>query len=156
MTKRPAATPEFSRPVTVASLRPGGERLAIEATEGERDALARRFGIEGVRALSAELDLVPKPGGTVSMRGRVRAVLDRTCVVTLEPLTETIDTPLSLLFRPEGEDADEIALDVGEEDEEPFQGGVIDAGEAAAQTVALALDPWPRAAGASLPDGPRQ
>ena len=33
---------------------------------------------------------------------------------------------------------------------EPFDGSAIDIGEAAAQQLALALDPYPRAAGASL------
>ena len=152
MSAVPPGAPEFSRRVTVAALRPGGEALSLEATEAERAALARRLGIEGVRSLSADLVLTPKAKGTVSVRGRMRATLDRSCVVTLEPLVEEIDAPIAVLFRP-GSDGAEIALDAEAEDEEPYHGAAIDVGEAVAQTLALALDPWPRAAGASLPDG---
>lgn len=144
-------SPEFSRRVAVAALRPGGERVLLEASAAECAALARRLGIEGVRSLTAELTVAPKARGDVAVRGRVRALLDRTCVVTLEPLEEEIDAPLAILFRPEGEVAAEVSLDAGEEDEEPYAGGAIDLGEAVAQTLALALDPWPRAPGAALP-----
>jgi len=148
---RAAEAPEFSRPVTLASLQQGSRQLVIEATAAECDALARRFGLEGVRSLSARLELVPKPSGAVSLRGTMRAVVDRACVVTLEPMTERIEAPLSVLFRPEGAAAREVTLDVElEEDEEPLSGGVIDAGEVVAQTMALALDPWPKRPGARL------
>jgi hypothetical protein len=36
---------------------------------------------------------------------------------------------------------------------EPFEGDAIDIGEAVAQQLALALDPYPRAPGASLEGG---
>lgn len=154
MSAAPAATPEFSRPITVAAIRPDGESLALEATEGERAALARRLGVEGVRSLAADLRVAPKAKGAVAVRGRVRARLHRSCVVSLEPLVEEIDAPFAILFRPEGSDEAELALDADAEDEEPYRGGVIDLGEAVAQTLALALDPWPRAAGAALPEQP--
>jgi hypothetical protein len=149
-----AAAAEFSRLLTVAAIRPGGESLSLEATEGERAALARRLGVEGVRSLTARLAVAPKAKGAVEVRGRVRASLDRTCVVSLEPLVEEIDAPFAILFRPEGSEEPELAIDADAEDEEPYRGGVIDLGEAVSQTLALALDPWPRAEGAALPEKP--
>jgi hypothetical protein len=144
-----SALPEFSRPILVAGLRAGGERLVLEATAEECAALALRFGIEGVRSLNAALTVTPKARGVVSVRGRVQARLDRTCVVTLEPLEEEIDAPLAILFRPEGAWERALSLEPEGEDEEPYHGGVIDLGEAVAQTLALAFDPWPRAAALS-------
>jgi uncharacterized metal-binding protein YceD (DUF177 family) len=154
MSRTGPAAPEFSRRLAVAALREGGERLALEATAEERAALARRFGIEGVRSLTAALTVTPKAKGAVAVRGRVQALLDRTCVVTLEPLEEEIDAPLAILFRPEGAEGRELSLEAGGEDEEPYHGGAIDLGEAVAQTLALALDPWPRAAAAAAGQGP--
>lgn len=149
--------PEFSRPVAVATLRQGGETMTLTATPLEEAALARRLGVEAVRGLAAELTVKPRGRGLVSVRGRVRATLGRLCVVSLEPLEEAIDERLSVVFRPageaQGEAAAEVALDPEAVDEELYEGGEIDLGELVAQTLALALDPWPRAPGAHLPAG---
>jgi uncharacterized metal-binding protein YceD (DUF177 family) len=151
-----AIASEFPRPVTVATLRPGGELLTLAPTEAEAAALARRLGVEGVRDLVAEVSVKARGKGVVAVRGRLRATLDRLCVVSLAPIEEAIDERISVLFRPAvaaGEEA-EVALDAESDDEEPYEGGVIDIGEQVAQTLALVLDPWPRAPGASLPPLP--
>jgi hypothetical protein len=154
------AVVEFSRPVTVAALRQGAETVTLAATAEEEAALARRLGVEGVRKLAAEVTLTPRGKGVVRARGRLTATLDRLCVVTLAPLEEAIDERFTVVFRPDagrpeqGRGAagqeDEVALDPDADDEEPYAGGVIDLGELVAQTLALALDPWPRAPGARL------
>jgi hypothetical protein len=41
-------------------------------------------------------------------------------------------------------EGDEIELDADSLDTIPYEGGAIDLGEAAAETMALALDPFPR------------
>lgn len=150
---RPALAPEFSRPVTVATIRPGGETLTLTATEAELAALAARLGVEGVRGLVAEVALKPRGKGVVAARGRLRATLDRLCVISLAPLEEAIDERFSVLFRPAAAPEAEVALDAEADDEEPYEGASIDLGELVAQTLALTLDPWPRAPGASLPPG---
>lgn len=151
--RRRRAAAEFSRPVPVATLRPGGETVTLAASEAEREVLARRLGVEAVREAGAEFTLRPRGRGVVSVRGRVRAVLGRHCVVSLAPLDEVIDETVRVLFRPEedGEADGEVSLDAEAEDEEPYAGAEIDLGEFAAQTIALVLNPWPRAQGASLP-----
>jgi uncharacterized metal-binding protein YceD (DUF177 family) len=144
------AAPEFSRPVAVATLRQDSESLTLTATADEEAALARRLGVEGVRGLAAEVTLTPRGKGVVKARGHVRATLDRLCVVSLVPLEEAIDERFTVLFRPEAATEAEVALDPDTDDEEPYAQGVIDLGEHVAQTLALALDPWPRAPGARL------
>lgn len=154
------AVPEFSRPVTVTALRRGAETVTLAATAEEEAALARRLGVEGVRKLAAEVTLTPRGKGVVRARGRLTAVLDRLCVVTLAPLEESIDERFTVVYRPDsgrpeqGKGAagqqEEVALDPESDDEETYAGGVIDLGEFVAQTLALALDPWPRAPGARL------
>ena len=46
--------PEFSRAVRVDTIGAGPRAMEIEAEAGERDALARRFGLIAIHSLSAE------------------------------------------------------------------------------------------------------
>ncbi len=143
--------PEFSRPVRLG---PEPRELTLEASPAEREALARRFGILGIGALSARLRLVPEPGGTVRARGTLSAAVEQECVVTLEPVAQSVEAPLDLRILAEGEvPADD---DPDSPDEIESHGGIVDLGEAVAEQLSLALDPYPRAEGAELPelDGP--
>lgn len=143
--------PEFSRILALGSVRAEGRALELEAEPGEREALARRFGIPAVESLRAELKLRPEPGGTIRASGRLKADVVQTCVVTLEPVGQKVDVPVELRLLPEGRPpADE---DPDSPDEiESGPGGAVDLGEALAEQLSLALDPYPRAPGAHLPD----
>jgi len=139
--------PELSRPVRLG---PEPREVRLEAEPAEREALARRFGILGIHALSAELRLVPEPGGSVRARGLLSAEVEQECVVTLEPVRQQVEAPLDLRILAEGEEpADD---DPDSPDEIESAGGVVDLGEAVAEQLALALDPYPRAPGAVLPE----
>jgi len=71
-------------------------------------------------------------------------------VVTLEPVASHVTDSFSLLYGRSQNDASEVVLSGEAELVEPLEGGVIDIGEAAAQQLSLALDPYPRAPGAGL------
>ncbi len=144
--------PEFHRPVTVARLRPEGDAIAIEAGPAEREAVRARLGLEGLDRLSAELILQPLGGGLVSARGSLRAEVRQVCVVTLEPFSATLTAPVQLMFRrtEPGQEMAEVVLDLEAEDEVLYTGSEIDVGEAVVETLALALDPWPRRPGATF------
>jgi uncharacterized metal-binding protein YceD (DUF177 family) len=138
--------PEFSR---LVRLGPEPREVALEASEAERTALAARFGILGIGALSATLRLQPEPGGSIRARGRLAAEVDQACVVTLEPVRQAVSAPIDLRILGEGESpADE---DPESPDEIESAGGLVDLGEAVAEQLSLALDPYPRAEGAELP-----
>ncbi|WP_291297013.1 DUF177 domain-containing protein [Elioraea sp.] len=145
--------PELSRPIVVAALKPAGETRHVTATPAEAAALAQRLGLEAVRDFDAEVTLKPRAKGQVVLRGRLRATLGRLCVVTLEPLDEVIDERIAAVFVPAERAAPGVELSVAPEgeDDEPYEGPGFDLGEYLAQTLAVALDPWPRAPGASLP-----
>jgi uncharacterized metal-binding protein YceD (DUF177 family) len=66
------------------------------------------------------------------------------CVVTLDPVPNDVAESFTLFYgeAPEGAGEDGIV--------EPLQGETIDIGEAVAQQLSLALDPYPRAPGAAL------
>ncbi len=137
--------PEFPRPVRLG---PEPRQLVLEATAEERAALALRFGILAIHALRAELDLVSEVGDLVRARGTLSAEIEQECVVTLDPVRQSVRARIDLRILPEGEEpADE---DPDSPDEIESAGGSVDLGEAVAEQLALALDPYPRAPGVSL------
>lgn len=140
-------TPEFSRPVRLDTLGPAPRALAIEAEPAEREALARRFRLVAVDRLTAEATLA-RQGEEVSARGRISAAVVQSCIASGEPVPAEIDEPFDLMFRPDAaevEPDEEVELGKAELDVIFYAGGAVDLGEAAAETLALALDPYPRA-----------
>ena len=141
--------PEFSRPVALDTIGPSARDLAIEADAGERAALAKRFDLIALGRLVASLRLW-RDGDDVRAEGRIEAEATQRCVATGEPVPAAIDAPFDLVFRraDPGRPDEEIELGESEMDVVFFDGGAIDIGEAAAETLALSLDPYPRAPGA--------
>lgn len=136
-------TPEFSRPERLDAIGTGEREIQIAATEAERQALAVRFGVLSVGRLDAVLKVKREAAG-IAVRGRVTGALVQACSVTGTPLNATIDEPVALLFVEALDDQEEVELDAGALDTVEIEGGAVDLGEAAAETMALALDPFPR------------
>ena len=87
----------------------------------------------------------------VRARGRLKAALCQSCVVTDEPVDAHVDEPFDIVFLPEpkaGTPDDEIELGEADCDTVFHDGSAIDLGGALADTLALSLDPYPRSAGA--------
>ena len=132
--------PELSRPIDERQIT--AKPITIEAGAEERKALARRFGIVAIHQLQATVAL-ERAGEAVMARGRLHAAIVQSCAVSGEDLPVTIDEPIALRFVPETPVAeDEIELEEAELDEIPFIGDVFDLGEAVAQSLALAIDPY--------------
>jgi len=125
-----------------------GQQVSIEASPEEREALAQRLDLPALHALTAELELRPTDSGRVSATGRMRAEVEQTCVVTLEPFRSAVETPLDWMLLPPGEEPGE-GFDGPDEVESEASG--TDLGEALAQALSLSLDPYPRRPGATLP-----
>jgi len=142
--------PEFSRPERIDTIGAGERGVTIAADAIERIALAARFGLLSVDRLEATLSVRREAAGIV-VRGRVGADVVQACTVTDEPIPVTIDEPVALRFVESGDTGadEEIELDEHALDTIPYEGGVVDLGEAAAETMALALDPFPRSANAA-------
>ncbi|BDG72020.1 YceD family protein [Roseomonas fluvialis] len=140
--------PEFSRPVSLARLPEAGREEHLRASPAECAALAKRFAIPAVEWLEATLLLRPEPGGGVMVTGMLRADVVQSCVVSLEPVAQRVEDAVALRLLPPGEDPSD---DPEGPDEIPIEGDTADLGEAMAEQLALALDPYPRAPGAELP-----
>jgi uncharacterized metal-binding protein YceD (DUF177 family) len=150
--------PEFSWPVEASRLRGSGETIALAASPAECAGVAARLGLDAVGALGASVRLTPAGAGVVAAEGTIRARITQTCVVSLEAFEQTLEVPLRLAFRP-GSEADLAAdqtIDPEAEDEVPYEGGRFDLGESVVETLALALDPWPRRPGAVLDVVPQE
>jgi uncharacterized metal-binding protein YceD (DUF177 family) len=150
------ARPEFSRPLRADRIGVEGRIKHLVASPAERDALARRFGIESVDRLEAEVTLRREAGGRISARGRLSADVIQACVVSLEPVPQRVEEPVDLRFVPAADAALAEAATAEETPQAPDvvpmePGGTFDLGEALAQQLALALEPYPRAEGAILP-----
>lgn len=142
-------TPEFSRPVRIDTIGTTPRDTSIEAEPREREALAARFGLPNIHSLHADLELWRR-GEVVFAKGSLAASLIQSCVVTDEPVPASVEEKFEIVFRPapkEGE-GEEIELSESEMDVVFYDGVSVDVGEAVAETLSLALDPYPRAPGA--------
>ena len=141
-------TPEFSRPHRLDAIGAGESRVAVEAGEAERAALARRFGLIAIDRLIAEFTIRRDATGIVA-RGSLSGAVVQACSVTGEAVPASIDEAFDIRFLPDGADApDEVELNEEDCDTVFYTGSAIDLGEAAAETLALALDPFPRSSNA--------
>lgn len=143
-------TPELHRPLAVDAIPAGGLAYLMEANDEECAALAVRMRLPALSGFRCRFYLSPDLGGTIMADGSLEAEVVQTCVVTLEDFATTVAEQFTVRFVPAGTETDDI--DPEAVDEIAFADGVLDLGEAAAEQLALALDPYPRAPGAVLPD----
>ncbi len=137
-------TPEFSRPQRLDAIGAGDRQAEIEADEGERKALARRFDLIAIDRLHATYAVRRDASGIVA-RGHLSGAVVQACSITREPVPAMVEEDFSIRFLPDGKaEADEVELTEDDCDTVFYGGGAIDLGEAVAETLALALDPFPR------------
>jgi len=147
------AASEFSRPIEVSRIPEGGTDIAIAATPAECVALARRFSLLALDRLEAALRLEWAAGPLLRLEATLSAEVVQECVVTLEPVRSRVEDRFALHYGPRAA-ASDVMLREDEEVLEPIVDGRIDLGEAVAQQLSLAIDPFPRAPGAAAPTAP--
>jgi uncharacterized metal-binding protein YceD (DUF177 family) len=137
--------PEFSRPLRLDQIGTGDSQVHVVAEPAERAALAERFDLQAIDSLEGDYAIRRDAAGIVA-RGRVTARVTQSCIATGDPVPAAIDEGFAIRFVPESEEdaGDEVELAEDECDVVFYAGGAIDLGEAAAETLALALDPFPR------------
>ena len=152
----------ISYPVHVSRLPKSGTTVVIDADEEQRAALAALHGLVEVNKLVAKLDVSAWKKGGVKVSGYVSAELVQSCIVTLEPVPETLEEKISAVFLPEGSRLSvpqrsaegEILLDpTGDDAPELFSGDIVDVGVLAEEFFTLGINPYPRAEGASVQAG---
>ena len=148
---------EIERIIDLDRMGPGGAALEIAASEGERTALAKRFGFLGLPSFSARVTIDRRPGGQIVVEGRLRGKIVQACILSLDPVTQDLDETFRLVFQrdfaderdPESGDA---VISSQADSPEPLQGNLLDVGEIVAEQLSLAADPYPRRPGLKLED----
>lgn len=143
-------TPELHRPVAIDHIGPAELDITVEATAAECAALARRMAVPSILSLTCNFRIERDSATTLLAHGHLLAHVVQICVVSLEEFAATAEERFSVRFVPQGEESDDD--DPEAIDEITYEGGTLDLGEAAAEQLGLALDPYPRAPGAVLPD----
>ncbi len=154
--KRPPMTeaPEFSRIVDVDDIPSAGLVEDISANAAERAVLVRRFGLAALDRLEAWLHVTALGAGLYRVEGRLEAEVTQQCVISLEPVPARLEVHVGITYAKRiGPEMPEVHLSaVGEDDPEQMDGSHIDLGEAMAQQLVVALDPYPRKPGVALGD----
>lgn len=156
MTPIGAPAPEFSRPVAADRIGRDGYQVTIEAGPAERAALTARFGLVSVDALTARCRLRQVAGGMIELTASFEAAVTQLCVVTLEPFPARVADEFAQRYALDPQRlrklVDEAELFDPDADDPPeaLEEGGIDLGEAIAQHLSIALDPFPRAPGVTF------
>ncbi len=136
---------ELSRPIKIRAL--PADPVVIEASDAERAALAKRFNLASVDDLHATIELEQR-AKAVNASGTLKASITQACAISHEDFPTKIEEPLAFRFVEEAapeisEDNEiEIELDADDLDEIEYAGDAFDLGEAVAQSLGLAIDPY--------------
>lgn len=148
--------PIFDAVVRIDKLPAGGRSLSVEANEIERAAIAQAMDILSVEQFFATLTIVPMRGG-LRAQGQLRASVTQASVVSFEPVPETVFEEIDRVFLPAQGEAQspapgaEIYIDLENDDfPDHIDGPEVDLSALLLETLALALDPYPRRPGESL------
>lgn len=145
MSQTAAPASEFSRLIDRRGIT--ADPVEMAATPAECEALAKRLALVAVERMEAVVSLVAD-GENVAANGTLEAEIVQSCAVTGEDLLVSLREDVALTFVPENDNPaasdedDPIDLDAGDLDEIPYSGTAFDLGEALAQTLALAIDPY--------------
>ena len=154
MTKQASDISVFSRIIEASSVSARSAERQLEATPAERAALAEVLDLQAIDRLVAKLTLRRLSSGLIEVKGALESEVVQTCGVTLEPVPAKVAETFRLTFGDADPEPDLSEIDIDFEDSdppEPILDGKIDLGALVAEQLSLGLDPYPRKAGAVLP-----
>lgn len=135
---------EFSHTIKLDTI---GEfrTVKLSANADERAKLIKRFDLLALEKLDAAVG-IQRDGNIVRAKGRFSAIATQACIASGEPVPADISEELHILFIPVPDHAPDAEIELEPDDCDSIfhDGKVIDLGEAVAQTLGLALDPYPR------------
>ncbi|HSA66959.1 MAG TPA: DUF177 domain-containing protein [Methyloceanibacter sp.] len=147
--------PPLVRPLRVDELKEGEERV-MEVNRAEREAVAALLDLRALDRLTFAFRLRRRGQGRLALQGNLAAAVTQTCVVSLEPVESALDVPVEVEFWPVpmiddlAASPDEAASHGTLDWPEPIEGGKIDLGPVVYETLATALDPYPKREGVSF------
>lgn len=135
-----------------------GLDLRRSATQEQCQAIATALELLGLDRLDVRYRITQAARGRFRLTGKLKVRVMQACVVTLEPVAADLEESFAAEFWPADTipDATEVAGSGGDravlddDPPEPIEQNQIDAGRIVVETLATALDPFPRAPGAVL------
>jgi hypothetical protein len=153
MTKKVSMAGELAWDHTPRDVPQSGLSRQRAAAPDELASIARALDLAACASLTADYTVAPAIDGRYRLSGTLRAEIEQTCVVTLEPISSTIEERFDVTFWPEEDmpapQGGEVAMDE-EPDPEPMAAGQITVGRVVFECLAAAIDPFPRRPGATL------
>lgn len=134
--------PEYSHMIDLRQI--NDEPIVLEPGEAERRRLAGRFGITAINTMRADLKMT-LDGNKIEAKGHLAADIIQMCAISGEDFPVRISEPIALRFVPQVQDYnpdEEIEISADDCDEIEYEGASFDLGEAIAQSLALAIDPF--------------
>lgn len=153
-----ASEPIFDAIVRIDKLPVSGRTVAVDASEAERAAIAEAMKIISVECFVANLTVVPLRGG-LRAQGRLEAEVTQASVVSFEPVQQVISEEIDRVFLPAPKESKapapgaEVFVDLEDDDfPDHIDGPEVDLSALLLETLALALEPYPRGEGELLED----
>ncbi len=145
-TPSPQLQPELSKIIKLSDI--GGTALTgqIVADNDQLKALAKRFDLPSIEAITADYRLEAKEH-EIKFTGNIQSDLHQACAISGEPFPVQITEAFNIVFEEKNDtppSEEEIELAPEDCDVIEYEAAQIDLGEAIAQTLYLALDPYPR------------
>ena len=129
--------------IDVLTLPPSGPFACLVQVDPDGcHELAERFGFLNLSEVEAKLTIRKAGPGIWDVKGRLRAHVAQACVVTGSEVAEEVDFEIEERYVRVSENAEEVVVTL--DDAEPLVNGGIDLGEMVAQSLALAVNAWPR------------
>ena len=144
MTRQPE--PEFSFILHPSELEDTETTYELTAESDECAALSERFQLKAIEGFNFILKMKPlRKENAIRLRGKLYATVVQSCVVSMVLVTNIIEEEFEIFFREESQIDNSGNENIDRF--EPYLADTIDIGEIASEELALAIDPYPRAAG---------
>ena len=150
-----ADAPLFDAVVRIDRLPSAGRSVSVDLDAETLATLANALKVTSVESFKAELTVVPFRGG-IRAQGRLSARVEQPSVVSFEPVFQDIDEAVDRIFLPEPAGhapapGSEVFVDLEDDDfPDHIDGPEVDLSALLVETLALALDPYPRRPGESI------
>lgn len=141
--------PLFDAVVRIDRMPASGRDLSVSLDEPTRAALAEALQISAIDSFEATLTVTPLRGGIRAL-GRLVADIVQPSVVTFEPVGQHIEESVDRVFLPEAQGhksapGAEVIVDIDDDDfPDHIDGPEVDLSALLIETLALAIDPYPR------------
>lgn len=145
----------FEAIIRLDRLPANGRDVKVSLDEPTRALLAEAMRLTAIELFDATLTVVPLRGG-IRAQGRLRARIIQPSVVTFASVSQDIDETVDRVFLPEDTDhkptpGSEVFVDLEDDDfPDHIDGPEVDLSALLTETLALAIDPYPRLPGESL------